>query len=479
MKSVTHPAQASSFHPHLPEVWVRFLVAIVGLALAFGAALFSTVSREAGNVWATAILASSALLLAVLVGLTTVPHLARRVASGARWQDAFDIEVTRAGVAYVVLTLLVAVAALNTGNNLLYIVVATMLASVLASGVVSTVNLRDLEVEASIPQHVFAQQPAVARLRVRNPRRWLAALSLRVLPPKTIKARMQWRAERSSFGFPPRRPAEQQWFRVPDYAYRRVAVRPPPALFEGNAYFPFVGPRCSSEAILQLNFPRRGHYAQEGLVVATGFPFGLLTKRRQLALAQELTVYPALAPWEEVAAHLPRTRGEWETFVRGQGAELYRIREHVPEDSARHVDWKATAKSGSLKVREFTREDDRRVHLIFDNPNPDEVPTADYERGVTLAASLAWFLAQPSVVQQSVQVTFAVGDHLATEDMHEFLRYLATIAPEAGASVPTVNDLEAATLVVTARPWGNFAASPHLRLIPFSLAARGAASTQS
>jgi len=62
------------------EVWVKFLLALVGLGLAFGAALFSTVSRDAGNVWATVILASTSLVLATLVGLVTVPYLARRVA---------------------------------------------------------------------------------------------------------------------------------------------------------------------------------------------------------------------------------------------------------------------------------------------------------------------------------------------------------------------------------------------------------------
>src|SRR5260370_35305494 len=63
----------------LSQVWVRFLLAIVGLMLAFGAALFSTVSREAGNFWGTLVLASVALLLATFAGLTTVPYLARRV----------------------------------------------------------------------------------------------------------------------------------------------------------------------------------------------------------------------------------------------------------------------------------------------------------------------------------------------------------------------------------------------------------------
>ncbi len=133
-------------HIDIPEVWIRFLLAIAGLVLAFAAALFSTVSRESGNLWATLVLASAALMLAVIVGLTTVPYLARRVAA-ARVRDAFAYDVTRVGVVYVLLVLLLGIAALNSGNNLLYMITAAMLAAILVSGVASAAVLSDLELE--------------------------------------------------------------------------------------------------------------------------------------------------------------------------------------------------------------------------------------------------------------------------------------------------------------------------------------------
>src|SRR5580698_581309 len=79
------------------EAWVKFVLAIVGLAAAFGAALFSTVMREAGNLIASVVLASFSLLWARFVGLVTVPYLARRVAF-ERLRESFDYEVTRAGI---------------------------------------------------------------------------------------------------------------------------------------------------------------------------------------------------------------------------------------------------------------------------------------------------------------------------------------------------------------------------------------------
>ena len=126
----------------IPEIWMRFLLALLGLILAFAAAVFSTVARESGSLWATVILASIALVLAVVVGLTTVPYLARRVA-GSRVRDAFKYDVTGVGIVYVVSVLLIGVAALNTGNNLLYVIVASMLAAILVSGVASAIVLID------------------------------------------------------------------------------------------------------------------------------------------------------------------------------------------------------------------------------------------------------------------------------------------------------------------------------------------------
>ena len=63
---------------------------------------------------------------------------------------------------------------------------------------------------------------------------------------------------------------------------------------------------------------------------------------------------------------LPLLTGEMASSSRGRGHELHSLREYVPTDSARFVDWKVSAKSARLMVREFAREDERRVMLVFD-----------------------------------------------------------------------------------------------------------------
>jgi uncharacterized protein (DUF58 family) len=408
------------------EVWVKFLLALVGLGLAFGAALFSTISRDAGNLWATVILASISLVLATLVGLVTVPYLARRVAV-ERLRESFDYDVTRGGIFYVLVTLVIGIAALNTGNNLLYIVVAAMLSAILVSGYVSAVVLRSLELDVRLPEHVFAGRPLLGRIVLHNPRRFWPSFSVRVVSTrKKGKAPLQqWQWETTTFAFPFNRPKEQQWLRLPDRRLRRVPLAvPPPGIFQGMAYFPFLPPATEASADLELKFERRGRYRENSFGLATRFPFAFLTKTRRVALQREVLVYPRIAPSDEVFEILPLVRGEWESFVRGRGSDLYRIREYMPEDSARHVDWKATAKSGSLKVREFAREDERKLCIAFDNPEVGFVAEGAYENAVDLAASLAWYFST-----QEAEVSFLIPGRPRTRDLHQFLARLAVIEP--------------------------------------------------
>lgn len=431
------------------EAWIRFFAALGGLSFAFCAAIFSTAARRSGSLWGAAILASSALLIAGIVGITTVPYLARRVAI-TRVRDAFDYDVTRQGVAYMVLVLVIGVAALNTGNNLLFIIVSAMLAAILVSGVASAGVLRALELEASVPEHLFAGNTVTARLTLRNTRRRLPSFSVSIVPPKQQAAR-RWRWKRSVFAFPGNRPPERQWVRWPDLWLQLVTLAPPEAtIFSGSVYFPFLPARAAVTADVQLKFDRRGRYRQDGFGVSTRFPFAFLTKTRRIPLTREVIVYPSVEPTDEFFEVLPMITGEFESFVRGRGHDLYRIRDHMPEDSARHVDWKATAKSLALKVREFTREDERKLRIVFDNPAPGLVPDKAFESAVTLTASLAWhFHADPT------DLSF-VAPGLAHTDIYEFLRYLALVQPESERSV--LDDLQVTddyNVVVTARPRGS------------------------
>ena len=404
------------------EAWQRFFMAVAGLGLAFTAAVFSSVARERGNSLATAIFAVCALFLAGVVGLLTVPFLTRRVVA-ARMKDAFDYELTREGLVYLAVVLVIAVAALNTANNLLFIVLAAMLAAFVVSGAASAAVLRRLELDVIVPKNAFANKPVQLRINLTNPRLWMPAFSVKVFSPvEKKKKRPGWQWSRTEFVFPKKR----SWFRLPDYTLRRKTPRPPQSpILTQPVYFTFVAPSSTAGTELELTFPQRGFFTQDGFRVATRFPFSFLIKIRKVTLARDLLVYPELLEPDDFLDILPMITGEFVSFVRGRGTELYRIREATPQDPGRFVDWKATAKTGTLKVREFTREDERRLRLVFDNPEPGRVSPEAYEHAVSLAASLACHFNTENIDLSFDGSCYDGGLHLA-----DYLRYLATIQPD-------------------------------------------------
>jgi len=451
----------------LSQIWVRFLLAIFGLMLAFGAALFSTILGESGNLWGTIILASAALLLATFVGLTTVPYLARRVVA-SRVREAMDYDVTRAGLIYILISVVIGIAAINTGNNLLYVVVAALLSAILVSGIASALVLRSLALDVHLPEHVFAGRPMLGCLLLRNTSSWMPSFSVRVVPAKS-KKKERWSWEVYTFGWPRNRAPQDQWLRLPDRRLRRVPVAPEKPILQESVYFPFLAPGQELRADLSLSFPTRGCYREKNFGLATRFPFSFLMKTRRINLAREVIVYPVVEPADQFLEVLPMVTGEFETFVSGRGYDLYRIREYMPDDSARHVDWKATARTGSLKVREFSREDERKLRIVFDNPAPGVLPPAVYEQTVRLAASLGWHFHH-----EDVEVSFVAPGLEPTEDVFTFLHYLALVEPQ--EATPVFSRLRASedyNLIVTARDPADMPAALAARSYVISLGTPG------
>src|SRR6202035_1975622 len=237
--------------------------------------------------------------------------------------------VTREGWLYILGIILISLAALNTGNNLLFLVLASLIAVILMSGILSSITLTGIEMRLELPEHIFAGQPARAQVELQNEKLTLPSFSLRVEAGKTKKA-------------------------------------PAVALLETPVYFPYVPKRERVRQSVPITFARRGAYRQDAFRIVTRFPFGFLQKTRRVALPADALVYPSVEPSRDFLEILPALQGALESLSKGGGHDLYALRGYVPTDSARHVHWKASARSGSLMVREFTREDDCRVLLVLD-----------------------------------------------------------------------------------------------------------------
>lgn len=383
--------------------WQRFWQALFGLSLALLLALEATALRESEHFGLAVASALAALVLTAVVAVRTVPDLARSTRLG-RLMVKVEYELTRAGLVYLAVVAAISLSALNTGNNLLYVVLASLLAGLLISGVVSRLVLEGVELELVLPEHVFARQPVPVHVTLHNGKRFFPTFAVSLSGP-TLKRR--------------RRSARE--------AGRQILTK--------QVYWDYLPPRSSRTQHLELTFPLRGHYAQHGLRLATRFPFGLIVKARVAPLEREITVLPAIEPTQEFYEILPTLTGEVESAAKGRGHDLYAIRNYQETDSARHVDWKATARAQQLKVREFTREDERRVVLVFDArlSGTGLEKRAQFEKAVDFCACLAWHFYEIGAEMRFVTQGFETRMLRASEIIYPVLECLALVEPSPGA----------------------------------------------
>src|SRR5271165_3728684 len=405
-----------------------FFLSMAALTVALILALYSGAAAQLGNLFLASASALTALVVAAWVGVTLVPTLAKR--TPLRWIGyRMEYRITREGWIYIAGIVLVALAAINTGNNLLFLILASLIASILMSGILSSITLAGVELKLHLPEHIFAGQPVRASVELRNEKMTLPSFSLRVEGAKKKN-------------------------------------QPTAALLEKPVYFPYLPRQQAVKQSVPLLFAQRGVYRQEAFKIVTRFPFGFLQKARRLDLATEALVYPPVAASSEFLEVLPGLQGAMESTAKGRGQDLYALRGYLPNDSARHVHWKASARSGALMVREFAREDDSNVLLVFDPYSMAALPAAAqadqdrFERAVTLCAAIAWDFRERNTLLEFRSVPAEVPLAPAVENIYSVLRLLALAQP-----IPPANNLnflqdlaanpDAFKIVVTSRPRGS------------------------
>jgi uncharacterized protein (DUF58 family) len=159
---------------------------------------------------------------------------------------------------------------------------------------------------------------------------------------------------------------------------------------------------------------------------------------------------------------------------KGRGQDLYALRGYMTNDSVRHVHWKASARSGSLMVREFTREDDCRVLLVLDPHissvlKPGSKPTVQtaserFERAITLCAALTWHFYERNALLQFRSAGVETRLAPAEEIVFLILRYLALANPlPPDPKYELITDLasspELFKVIVTSQPRGSIPAN--------------------
>ncbi len=408
-----------------------FFLSMVALTIALILALYSGAAAQLGNLFLASSSALMALVVAGWVGVTLVPTLAKR--TPLRWIGyRMEYRITREGWIYIIGIVLVALAAINTGNNLLFLILASLIASILMSGILSSITLAGVDLKLHLPEHIFAGQSVRASVELRNEKTTLPSFSLRVEGAKKKN-------------------------------------QPAAALLEKPVYFPYLPRQQAIKQSVPLLFAKRGVYRQEAFKLVTRFPFGFLQKALRLDLATQALVYPAVAASSEFLEVLPGLQGAMESTAKGRGQDLYALRGYLPNDSARHVHWKASARFGALMVREFAREDDCRVLLVFDPQSPAAAAVAptkeqeSFERAVTICAALAWNFHERNAMLEFRSAQASTPLAPASENIFSILRHLALVQPVAPDSTPELlnqlaADPESFKIIVTSQPRGSIPA---------------------
>lgn len=264
-----------------------------------------------------------------------------------------SLVVTTLGVRFILLMMAIGIAAINTGNNLLYLILAMMLSLMVISGILSEACLYRLRYKRELPEFIYAGQPARMAFFVYNDKRIIPSFSL------LIKDSLEGHSEGIT--------KDKYFFKLP--------------------------PASSHKRTCPIFFSQRGVYPLRGVSFSTRFPFGIFLKIKEeeekpkseiIVFPRIFKVSPPVQKGDLIGAH--------SSLRKGHGVSLYQFRPYTPGDDARSIHWKTSAKKQKLIVREYEEDDERKISLGISNSlsaPPSQEDLIRFEKGVELAASYA------------------------------------------------------------------------------------------
>lgn len=296
------------------------------------------------------IAAATSLGFILLILIFVVPPLARSASMEASQMD-LPFEFTTGGAIYLGLLVIVGFAAFNTGNNLLFIVLAFLVSAFIVGFIVGNFCLKKLDVKMRFPETIFAEEPTPLIVSLHNNKRFFPTYSV------MTEVRGKERETSALLG---------ELKKVLPFRLAEKIMRPP-ILKHTLDYFMYIPRRRSVENRTEHIFKHRGRFIIKDFELSTRFPFGFFRHRRRLSAQEaEILIFPKISPVETEILHLPFETGKRVLAKKGAGQDLLALRDYQPQDDLRHVDWKATARARRMVVREYAAEDERRVTLIFD-----------------------------------------------------------------------------------------------------------------
>ena len=227
--------------------------------------------------------------------------------------------LTKAGFFYIILTLMLGFAAVNTGNNLLYLMISALLGFMAMSGLLGHFNLKWVEIRVRCEQDYFAGFKAPVTLEVHNPLRWWPLFLLQL--------------------------------QLGDQSGLCTLIR-------GGDWC-----RCS----LPVTLPQRGYCALPEIKIASNFPVNFFLRARTLGTSHSVLAFPRPLPCSAPLLAEQALSPVDSLLMRvGSGDELRSIEPYQAGDSLKAMHWKHSARSDSLQVKRFYRQGETALQLGID-----------------------------------------------------------------------------------------------------------------
>ncbi len=301
------------------------------------------------------------------------------------------MKLTREGRRFILAAGLITVAAINTGNNLIYLILSLMLSFIVISYLLVRLNLADLSVDLSASGPIYAGEQVWVELVMQNRKR---------LPVYSVIVSSRETGEKVYCG--------------------HIAGH---GVFRGR---------------IKMVFGKRGLYGYGDFMIESGFPFILLRRSIPVHLSGQVLVYPGLLDLRDRIDLLEGVRQEGEVAVRGRGDEVYSLRAYQHGDDWRRIHWKASARQEGFLIREYAAYASQEITILLDNLLPRDM--VNFEAAVSIAASLARLYIEMGyrvrLIAGGVMLPFGGGN----EHLHLILRELALIAQQHEA--PDMTGLE-------------------------------------
>lgn len=310
------------------------------------------------------------------------------------------MKLTREGKKFFIATVLIAIAALNTGNNLTYLVLSMMLSLLLLSVLILRVNVKGLVLGVSQCEPVFAGRPASIEVTLSNKNR---------IPSYSIKVMMSGRVK-------------------------------------GEVYFPKISGSSDISKAVSLLYEKRGIYSYGDFFILSGFPFIFFSHRHTFRVEGEVIVYPEIKEIGEIAYEITGEVYESSLLRAGKGDEFAMIREFSYGDDWRRIHWKASARTSKFMVKEYATQEPRRLTIILDNLMPHD--TESFEKAVSLTASISDRFLNDDFFVRLLTSRKVIPFGRGREHLFKILNLLAIIKGEDRWESPLPAESEGATILI-------------------------------